>query len=76
MSKKLDKAFYMRNQGTKCPYCGSENIDSLQTEHDDFTESILYESVKCLDCSKEWTDEYKLIDVHPEEKGEEYIWKD
>jgi len=50
---------YIDDGGIKCPFCGSSNIEAVQTTsyYDHVLEAI------CLDCNKEWEDSYTLTEV-------------
>jgi transposase-like protein len=63
MTKKQKKD-YLKSVGTKCPYCKSENISTDPIDSDG---SIGWANVRCLDCKKDWVDQWKLVNV---EEGE------
>ena len=48
---------------SQCPYCKSSHI---QGNDMDYTSGGIFQDVECLECGKEWTDEYKLVDVFTE----------
>jgi len=50
---------YIESGGVVCLYCGDSN---LQTGDIDAQEMIC-QQVVCLNCKKEWTDEYTLTGV-------------
>ncbi len=52
---------YVRSEGTVCPYCGEETIETTG----DLVSSnpLVLQDVKCTSCNKEWTDEYTLRGV-------------
>jgi len=54
------KQEYKQCGGTRCPLCGSENIEAGGRECDGAEE---YVSVFCNSCHAEWEDTLKLIDV-------------
>lgn len=56
---KTQKKNYLKTP-SKCPYCGSENLDcgTMQVDGKD-----AWQSVECNDCHAQWRDVYKLADV-------------
>jgi DNA-directed RNA polymerase subunit M/transcription elongation factor TFIIS len=64
------KEKYLKEGGTHCPYCGSENISAGYSPHDHFDEEGMWQFVTCQDCGKEWKDIYQLVDI------EEVKWQE
>jgi transcription elongation factor Elf1 len=60
-------AAYVASGGTKCPFCGSENIsgESVQTDA-----GYAWQSVTCDACDTSWDDIYTLTGVEPGKYGE------
>jgi transposase-like protein len=52
---------YIKNNGLICPYCGSSSIH-ISSEIEVHRE-MAYQNVKCIDCEKEWTDEFTLTGI-------------
>ena len=54
------KKYYLDHQGTRCPFCKTDNItaESMQSDCDS-----AWCKVFCEECLKDWIDVYKLIDV-------------
>jgi DNA-directed RNA polymerase subunit RPC12/RpoP len=61
------KKKYLEDHGVRCPYCGSDNIDAQDA---DFLDDMMYQKVECLNCQKEWTDHYKLVDIGESEEDD------
>jgi transposase-like protein len=55
------KALYLQNRGSKCPYCQSENVENSGNR--EFDEDWATNEIACLDCQKTWKDFYLLSDV-------------
>ena len=55
---------YRDSDGTKCPYCGSENISG---EHVEVDAGGATQEVGCTDCGKSWYDCYSLTGYIPKE---------
>ena len=43
---------YVKNQGTRCPYCDSDQLDGEDMNWD----IPLCQSISCIDCGKSWQD--------------------
>ena len=56
---------YIDSDGSKCPFCGSNQI---QAGHCDTHKSNAYQEVECLKCRSFWENKYKLDDI--------VIWQD
>jgi len=56
------KAEYIKNKGTKCPFCGSEDIEG---DSFDVNEGKASQEMSCLDCEESWYDIYTLTGVIP-----------
>jgi len=55
----FEQAMKYRNSGfTACPYCESTNIEADMFDHD-----IQGMDVVCVDCGKEWQDNYNIVSV-------------
>lgn len=64
------KAAYLKGGATRCPYCGNDELDCdrlMLAEYEDEYEC----TTRCLKCSKEWTDVYRVVDVRHHENEEE-----
>lgn len=55
------KAMYLASPNI-CPYCQSNNLECEQFEVIDDSGEVK-QIVSCMNCSKAWTDIYKLSDV-------------
>ena len=53
------KIEYFKNAGSRCPFCGSKEIDADSPECD----GEITEIVTCGDCDRTWTDIYRLVEV-------------
>lgn len=51
---------YLMSSGLLCPYCGSKNLDAGPPNCGDY---LIYRFVNCLDCNKEWTENYTLTGI-------------
>jgi len=66
MPKILDKLIpyrkkkYIKEGGTTCPYCGSNNICGQHMEVDS---TGAWQEIHCDDCNKTWNDVYKMTDI-------------
>jgi hypothetical protein len=56
------KAQYLADGGSKCPFCGSDEIEGGHMEVDGTT---TWQEVTCLKCDESWQDIYQLSDVEP-----------
>ena len=56
----MKKEEYVRNGGTKCPFCFKKNIEGGHIEVD---AGEAFQEVQCHDCEKRWRDIYTLIDL-------------
>jgi Zn ribbon nucleic-acid-binding protein len=66
MSKRLSKAQrkrYLARQGLYCPYCDSQELDTLGKPEVDAIE------VMCTACRETWWDIYTLTDIQEERRG-------
>ena len=54
------KEKYLKQAGTKCTYCESEDLLASGITNDS---SCAWENITCETCHKEWTDEYTLTGV-------------
>lgn len=54
MSKQAD---YLASGGTKCPNCGSQDIESQEFEFDG---PSAWSFTHCHTCEAEWTEQYQL----------------
>jgi len=56
---------YVKHDGVRCPYCGSENIEAVDISTD---AGSAYDEKVCI-CGRSWTDVYHLVGiVHDDEK--------
>lgn len=55
------KEEYLNSCGNHCPYCKSENIDSIGSVETD--DNYGWRNVLCNDCKKEWQDVYTLTSI-------------
>lgn len=58
---------YLQDGGVRCPYCGSDDLDTgpMQTDV-----STAWQSVTCASCDEEWTDRYDLVAFNEDESQE------
>jgi len=55
----MSQTEYLLLKGQQCPYCKSENVQSLgEVEFPNLTEAK--QTVTCNDCRKKWKDIFKL----------------
>lgn len=59
LSEETRKA-YIESGATKCPHCGSEDLDGKGVDIDSGTAS---QEVMCTDCGEGWVDIYTLTHV-------------
>lgn len=65
---------YLKDQGARCPFCGSEDVEGGFVEIDC---RRAYQKVRCNACNQAWHDGYTLDSVMFEaDEGEEFIYKD
>jgi formate dehydrogenase maturation protein FdhE len=55
------KEFYLENNGVFCPFCRSDNIESMGISADGAQADA---SIRCNTCSRDWLDLYSLTDVN------------
>lgn len=55
--RKFDEKRYLREGGTKCPYCSSSDIEELDF---DFCGDVATQDMECMECEKSWTATYEL----------------
>lgn len=53
----MDKDQFLKEKGIYCPYCRSDNLDSLECFDGESWQMI------CEDCGGEYTEVYEMIDV-------------
>lgn len=53
---------YVESGGTRCPHCGSENMETGAVQIDG---PDAWADVQCTGCGEEWRDCYKLIGILP-----------
>lgn len=58
---KDQKIKYVKNGGSKCPYCGSSDIEGVR--HPQVDGPGASQEVHCRNCGKGWHDLYVLDDV-------------
>ena len=66
LTEKQKKA-YIEGGGVCCPFCGGSDIEGQSIEVD---AGQATQSMGCLTCDREWTDQYVLTDVIPAEHAE------
>lgn len=49
---------YIANGGTKCPVCGSEDIEG---DSFDVDAGSAAQRIDCNDCNSYWIDDYRLV---------------
>lgn len=49
---------YVKEEGTKCPYCKSLNIERIDPVG--FDETISWKTVICNNCGERWSDIFEL----------------
>ena len=54
---------YVATGGTKCPFCGSEDIEGTSIDVD---AGIASQEMSCNECDEGWTDEYTLTGFRPD----------
>ncbi len=54
------KENYLKNNGHICPFCGSIAIKGKGFDAGGY---YVYQNVSCMDCKKEWADQYELVNV-------------
>lgn len=55
-----EKAKKYLEDSDHCPYCGSGEIEGDSV---DISNGCAFQDVRCLECSRSWRDEYKLVHV-------------
>ena len=63
---KMTKDEYIKHDGLKCPFCGSEHIREVGELT--VTYPMIYTSSHCTECNKYWTDEFVLCGYKTNEK--------
>jgi hypothetical protein len=53
----MSQGDYVKDGGNHCPACASENISAGETN---YSGSIIWQEVGCLDCGAKWNDQYEL----------------
>ncbi len=66
MLSRKQKRKYIKQGGVRCPYCGTDQIEGQGFGADDEGS----ETVKCLECHKEWVDDWKIFDIRELEPEE------
>lgn len=51
---------YLKNNGVKCPYCGSKDVEGGSIDVDSGRVS---QDISCTTCGAEWMDHYTLTGV-------------
>jgi len=57
------KEYYLKNEGTNCPFCGSDNLEGQNV---DINDGIILQYIICKNCDNTWTDIYKLCNITTE----------
>ena len=57
LEKPMSQTEYIKNGGSKCSFCGSEEIEGEPFEANGGT---CNQDLICLDCDSRWSDEYVL----------------
>ena len=60
------KRRYIAVKGTRCPYCGSQDVTVSDMQADGDT---AWQAVTCDNCGKNWTDNYNLSDIVEDNDG-------
>lgn len=55
-----DVTRYVLNMGTRCPFCGSDQIVADAT---DFESSRIFRAIDCHNCEARWEEEYMLYSI-------------
>lgn len=58
---KQQRRNYLDNNGIKCPFCDSDDIEG--TCGVDVDAGVATQDIKCNECEKTWSDVYRLVDV-------------
>lgn len=58
---KAHKEKYLKKGGVRCPYCNSDNINTIGSLLEKYGKAA--QDVQCLSCGKMWIDIYTLSDV-------------
>lgn len=61
MKTKFNLEFYLKYDGAICPYCESNDLETVPLEFS--SSAICIQDIRCNACEEEWTDEYKLINA-------------
>ena len=56
--KQMTDEEYIKGDGNKCPFCGSEDITGGSIDVEGHS---AVQEVSCNECNKEWHDIYQLI---------------
>jgi len=66
LSRKQKKA-YVKEEGARCPYCKSQELEAGKGE---FDMGVAWLVVTCTACHKEWHEVFHLKTIHPlDEQG-------
>lgn len=68
----MTQEHYLRNGGSRCPFCGSDEVAGTSTIQAEASKA--WQDIECSACGKKWQDEYKLTGYsteHVEQDGEE-----
>lgn len=57
---KAMESLYLKRQGLRCLYCGSEELSGGELTLDG---PIGWANVQCINCEREWVDRYELTGV-------------
>lgn len=63
------KQTYLDRRGTKCPSCGSDDLEQ-KTDFSIGDDGYGWIEVSCIACHAEWSDVYKLVKVEQSEEQE------
>ncbi len=62
------KRRYLKDHGTRCPFCKSENIEG---GHVDIDGGAAWQRCGCNDCNASWEDSYKLTGIEIIDSGDQ-----
>ena len=60
---KPDFKNYVKHGGVACPYCDSEYLEMAKEINIDI--GIAWVSINCIDCGKEWINQFDLVSAVP-----------
>jgi hypothetical protein len=63
---RVDEKKYIRQGGTRCPFCGSDEIEGSSVEVDG---GSAWQEVACNNCDSQWQDVYLLREINDLQDG-------